>query len=251
MQIQMGNTDYYQTIKVIATVTVIVTCRVYRISLMIFDKTPSLRYLGLPQNYEPSPENDPIAFLSKHILQLPPHLLMNYTHITTPKQRTTIATIRNRRLHYANQNPPDLQFNHARLTWPGLWQGQERQVGQSGDEERAWAQSDFLEGKKQFVGKLGNLLAGYEEERESESIRMLRRSRTTTEDDFVPEEDNESESETEPPQEEKETEEEAKASFERLIQEFFVYGRLEVSDDGMKARFIDMTTIAEDRLRQD
>ena len=196
-----------------------------------FDKTPSLRYLGLPQNYEPSPGNDPISFLRKHLLQLPPHLLMNYTYITTPKQRTAIATIRNRRLHYASKNPPDLQFNHARITWPGLWQGQQRPVGQNGDDERAWVQSSFLEGKKQFVGKLGNLLASYEEERESESIRMLRRSRATTENDFVPEEDSESDNDSQPPQE-TETEEEAKASFERLIRELFIYGRLEVSEDG-------------------
>ncbi|KAF8812243.1 hypothetical protein BYT27DRAFT_7182676 [Phlegmacium glaucopus] len=197
-------------------------------SNLIFDKTPSLRYLGLPQDYEPSPVNDPIAFLSKHLLQLPPHLLMSYTHVTTPKQRTAIATIRNRRLQYANKNPPDLQFNSARITWPGLWQGQERQVGQNGDDERAWVQSDFLKGKKQFVGKLGNLLAAYEEERESECIRTLRRSRATTEDNFVPEEDSDSDSDPNP--QEKETEEEAKASFERLIRELFVYGRLENMD---------------------
>jgi len=195
----------------------------------IFDKTPSLSYLGLPQSYEPSPENDPIAFLRKHLLQLPPHLLMSYTHITTPNQRTTIAAIRNRRLHYANKNPPDLQFNYARITWPGLWQGQERLVGQDGDDERAWVQSEFLKGKKKFVGNLGNLLATYEEERLSECIRTLGRRRATTDTDFVPEEDSDSDSDPHP--QEKETEEEAKASFERLIREFFVYGRLEVSDD--------------------
>ena len=209
----------------------------------IFDKLPSLKYLGLPQNYEPSPETEPIAFLSKHLLQLPPHLLMNYTYITTPNQRTAIATIRNRRLHYANMNPPDLQFNHARATWPDFWQGQERQVGQSGDDERAWAQSEFLEGKKQFVGKLGNLLASYEEERESEGIRMLRRNRAAVKNDFVPEEDGDSDDDSQPTQE-TETEEEVKASFERRIREFFVYGRLEVSEDRLcgneKSGFIDM-----------
>ena len=204
---------------------VTVTLRRLLMSNPIFDKTPSLRYLGLPQNYEPSPENDPINFLSKHLLQLPPHLLTNYTYITTPKQRTAIATIRNRRLHYANKNPPDFQFDQARITWPGLWQGGERQVGQNGDEERAWVQSSFLEGKKPFVGKLGNLLANYEEEREFESMRMLRRSRASTENDFVPEEDSDSDHDSQP-----ETEEEAKASFERLIRELFVYGHLEVSE---------------------
>ena len=104
------------------------------------------------------------------------------------------------------------------------------QVGQSGDDERAWVQSEFLEGKKQFVGKLGNLLASYEEERESEGIRMVRRNRATVKNDFVPEEDSDSDNDSQPPQE-TETEEEAKASFESLIREFFVYGRLEVSED--------------------
>ena len=140
-------------------------------------------------------------------------------------------------------NPPDLQFNHARATWPDFWQGQERQVGQSGDDERAWAQSEFLEGKKQFVGKLGNLLASYEEERESEGIRMLRRNRAAVENHFVPEEDGDSDDDSQPTQE-TETEEEVKASFERRIREFFVYGRLEVSEDRLcgneKSGFIDM-----------
>ena len=206
-----------------------ISCFQSLMSNPIFDKTPSLKYLGLPQNYEPSPETEPIAFLSKHLLQLPPHLLMDYTYITTPKQRTAIATIRNRRLHYANRNPPDLQFNYARATWPDLWQGKE--VGQFGDDERAWVQSEFLEGKKQFVGKLGNLLASYEEERESEAIRMLRRNRTIAENDFLPEEDSDSDNDSQPPQE-IETEEEVKASFEKLIRDLFVYGRLEVSEDG-------------------
>ena len=155
---------------------------------------------------------------------------MNYTYITTPKQRTAIATIRNRRLQYANTNPPDLQFNYARATWPDLWQGKERQAGQNGDDERAWAQSEFLEGKKQFVGKLGNLLASYEEERESEDIRMLRRNRATVENNFVPEEDSDSDNDSHPTQE-TETEEEVKTSFERRIREFFVYGGLEVSEN--------------------
>lgn len=59
---------------------------------------------------------------------------------------------------------------------------------------------------------------------------MLRRNRATVDDDFVPEEDSDSDNDSHPPQE-KETEEEVKASFEGRIREFFVYGRLEVSED--------------------
>ena len=59
---------------------------------------------------------------------------------------------------------------------------------------------------------------------------MVRRNRAAVENDFVPEEDSDSEYDSQPPQE-TETEEEVKASFERRIREFFVYGRLEVSED--------------------
>ncbi|KAF8969450.1 hypothetical protein BDZ97DRAFT_1915405 [Flammula alnicola] len=195
----------------------------------VFDKGPSLKYLGLPRDYTPSPDNDPIAFLTRHLSQLPPHLLLHYSYITTPKQRTVIASIRNRRLHYTNENPPELQFEAARNTWPDLWHGRtERRGIQEGKEERAWAQSDFLPGNKQHIGKLGNLLAEYEEEREAERIRTLRRNRAPAADDFVPEEDTDSDDDvpTSSPSD-FETDDEARASFERLIQERFIYGLLD------------------------
>lgn len=191
-----------------------------------FDKLLSLKYLGLPDDYTPSPDTDPIAFLNQFLFQLPPHLLLHFSYITTPKQRTVIAPIRNRRLHYANKNPPELGFDSGRNTWPDLWQGRERSGVQEGNEERVWAQHDFLLGNKQHVGKLANLLANYEEEREAERMRTIRRNRAPVEDDFVPEEDSDSEEEV--PASDNETEQETQESFKRLIRERFIYGLLDV-----------------------
>lgn len=197
-----------------------------------FNKDISLKYLGLPLDYTPSPEQDPISFLTKHIFQLPPHLLLHYSDITTPKQRTTIASIRNRRLQYANKSPEELQFEAARDTWPSLWTGRvDRRGLQEGKEEKAWAETDFLSGSKQHIGKLGKLLAEYEEERKAERMREIRKNMLPPEDDFIPEEDSDSDEEdsvptsnTVPP----ETEETMRSSFERLIRERFVYGLLDV-----------------------
>ncbi|KAH9482559.1 hypothetical protein JR316_0004659 [Psilocybe cubensis] len=196
----------------------------------VFDKNPSLKYLGLAESFEPSPERDPIAFLSQYLTHLPPHLLLHYSYITTPKQRSVITSIRNRRLQYVNKNPPELSFDAGRSTWPNLWQGRERRGVEEGNEERSWAQKDFLHGSKQHVGKLGNLLAGYEEEREAERVREIRRNnRDAVEDDFVPEEDSD---EDVPP--EVETAEQARASFERLLRESFIHGLLDNIDyDGV------------------
>ncbi|KAF8165541.1 hypothetical protein B0H34DRAFT_793916 [Crassisporium funariophilum] len=196
-----------------------------------FDKSIALKYLQLPQDYEPSPETDPISFLTKHISQLPPHILLHYTNITTPKQRTVIAPIRNRRLLFANSNPPELQYDAARNTWPDLWRGRERQGVQQANEERSWVQSEFLHGNKQHVGKLAKLLADYEEEREGERVRSIRRTRAAVEDVFVPEEDSDSDIEDIPDSTpEQETERETQGSFERLIRENFIYGRLDNID---------------------
>ena len=202
-----------------------------------FDKDPSLKYLGLPLDYLPSPENDPISFLIRHLTQLPPHLLVQYSYITTPKQRTTIASIRNRRLQYTNKNPTELQFDAARNTWPNLWSGQaDRRGVREGKEEKAWAASDFLSGSKQHIGKLGALLAEYEEERTAERSRELRRNMPPPEDDFVPEEDTDSEDDMPVSKDVPvipETDEEMRSSFERLIRERFIYGQLDVSASQM------------------
>ncbi|PPQ77665.1 hypothetical protein CVT25_011100 [Psilocybe cyanescens] len=194
----------------------------------VFDKNPSLKYLGLPENFTPSPETDPITFLSQYLTRLPPHLLLHYSYITTPKQRSVITSIRNRRLQYVNKNPSELSFDAGRSTWPNLWQGRERRGAEEGAEERSWAQNDFLQGSKQHIGKLGNLLAEYEEEREAERVREIRRNnRDPAEDDFVPEEDSDSDDDapTEP-----ETPEQARASFERLLCENFMFGLLDNID---------------------
>lgn len=200
---------------------------------MSFDKNLVLKYLGLPEDYSPAPELDPIAFLNHHLFQLPPNVLRHFNYITTPKQRTLLVPIRNRRFRYVNSCPPELRFAVARNSWPELWQGRGRSGVEEGNEERLWAQKEFLDGAQQHVGKLGNLLGDYEEEREAERVRNLRQSRTLPlKDDFVPEEEDSSESEQEeiknvqPP--EQETDEQVRTLFERRIRERFIYGLLEV-----------------------
>ena len=192
-----------------------------------FDKSLVLAYLGLPDDYEPSPQNAAIPFLLKHVAQLPPHLLVHFSLITSPKDRTIITTIRNRRLKYVGSNPPELCIASASSTWPNLWQGTERLAVEEAIEERAWADNEFLRGSTKHVGKLGNLLGGYEEEREAERARMLRRERAIV-NDFVPEED-ESSDEGESDVAMEETLEDSKTLFERRIRERFVYGLLEAS----------------------
>lgn len=192
-----------------------------------FDSAVVLRYLGLPDNYTPSPNLEPIQFLKQHMNYLPPHILIHFSYITTPKQRTLLATIRNRRLHYVNTHPAQLEFNQAKSEWPDLWEGRERLGNEPADEERDWVQNEFLRGMSKHVGKLGNLLAGYEEERESERVRIARRrAPAQVDDDFVPEEDDDSDDEV--TQAEQETEAEKRELFERRIREKFIYGLLTV-----------------------
>ncbi|KAF8165539.1 hypothetical protein B0H34DRAFT_793914 [Crassisporium funariophilum] len=81
------------------------------------------------------------------------------------------------------------------------------------------------------VGKLAKLLADYEEERGGERVRSIRRTRVAVEDVFVPEEDSDSDIEDIPDfTPEQETEGETQGSFERLIRENFIYGRLDKID---------------------
>lgn len=129
-----------------------------------FDDIPIRSYLGLAPDSQPDPKTMPINFLSLHIKQLPPHLLLHFSTITTPKDRSQIPAIRNRRLKYASGDPPELQFSAARSTWPLLYEGQGRRGQQEGDEEKDWVANDFLQGLTKHVGKLGSLLGGYEEE---------------------------------------------------------------------------------------
>jgi len=106
---------------------------------------------------------------------------------------------------------------------------------EEGKDERDWVQNGFLEGAMKHVGKLGTLLGDYEEEREAERVRILRRERAA-EVAFVPEEDSDSEDEemeedeSITPVDEEMKPEEAKASFERLVRERFIYGLLDSID---------------------
>jgi hypothetical protein len=200
--------------------------------------TPILSYLQLPLDYSPSPAEEPIPFLSAHLRILPPHLLAKFSTVTTPKQRTTIAQIRNRRLRYTQSHPQALTYPDARRTWPTLWRGtpEERGVRQAEEsaDERKWVETDFYGTQKPHVRKLGELLAGYEEERSWERARIERRQRA--EDEFVPEEDESSEDEDEDEEEKgnantaepEESFNDSKEAFERLVRERFIYGLLDV-----------------------
>ncbi|KAJ7929955.1 hypothetical protein B0H13DRAFT_1962619 [Mycena leptocephala] len=197
----------------------------------IFNDIPIRSYLALEPNYQPDPATKPIDFLALHVRQLPPHLLLSFSSITVPRDRARIPTIRNRRLKYASANPLELEFSTARSTWPLLYEGQGRRGQQEGDEERDWVAKDFLQGLTKHVGKLGTLLGGYEEEREAERFRALRRERAESE--FVPEEESDTDEEDDQGyrgRDEQMADDDAKASFERLIRERFIYGLLENID---------------------
>ncbi|KAG1752631.1 uncharacterized protein EDB91DRAFT_1044803, partial [Suillus paluster] len=197
-----------------------------------FQDSTILSYLGLSQDYEPLPSVGSVEFLKRHIHQLPPHITQRFSLVTTPKQRTAITEIRNRRLKYTESRPDSLSFTAARNAWPALWQGRERRGEEEGKEEQEWAKMNFLGGAEQQVGKLGKLLGEFEEEREAERVRFIRR--TQANDDFVPEEESDSEEEDEVAEtqevEESESPEEAKSLFERRIRERFIYGLLEGAD---------------------
>ncbi|CCM04048.1 uncharacterized protein FIBRA_06207 [Fibroporia radiculosa] len=193
-----------------------------------------LSYLGLPVDYQPSPDTQPLQFLAAHLRQLPPQLLPQFSSTTTPKQRSSIPAIRNRRLRYTASNPQELNFESAKANWPTLWPGRERPGQQRGDDEREWAEKFFLGSSlKPHVGKLGMLLGGYEEEREAEHVRSLRRAQAE-ELESLPEEDESSdEEEGEEPlplPDEEEPYEDSRTLFLRKIKERFIYGLLESVD---------------------
>jgi hypothetical protein len=195
-----------------------------------FQDSEILSYLGLPKDYDPLPSAFPVEFLKKHLHQLPPHITQRFSIVTTPKQRTLITEIRNRRLNFTESRPRCLSFTAARNAWPELWQGRERRGREEAKEEQEWVAESFLGGAEQQVGMLGKLLGEFEEEREAERVRVIRRMQTSEE--FIPEEeDSDSEEESEAPeiQEMDESPEEAKMLFERRIKERFIYGLLEVS----------------------
>ncbi|EJD03684.1 uncharacterized protein FOMMEDRAFT_56488, partial [Fomitiporia mediterranea MF3/22] len=203
-----------------------------------FNDAPILDYLRLDEDCRPLPSEDPIAFLQQHqhLKRLPPNLLSSFSSITSPKQRTIITAIRNRRLNFANSSPHELEFDRARDTWPQLWQGNGqdrpnwRVEERENRDEKVWADSQFLGGERQHVGKLGTLLGNYEEERAAERMRTSRRRVV---EEFVPEEDsdesdndNDVTNSTWPDN----SSEENKVNFERLIRERFIYGLLDSID---------------------
>ncbi|TDL29926.1 hypothetical protein BD410DRAFT_834156 [Rickenella mellea] len=192
-----------------------------------------LTYLQLPADYQPSPSTNPVEFLNAHLRNLPLSLLLLFSTELTPKQRTTIPTIRNRRLRYTQSSPPPLAFSNARNMWPNLYTGHDRPSRPSQDDakdERQWAEKEFLAGTKQHVGKLGALLGDYEEERGAERARDMRRQQAEAE--FVPEEESDEESEGDKGDVsvQQESPEEAKEIFERRINERFIYGLLDNID---------------------
>lgn len=216
----------------------------------------ALSYLGLPSDYSPSPSNEPIPFLSLHIHQLPPELLSIFSSLTTARERSTVPTIRNRRFRYTQSNPSELKLSNAKRSWPALWEGPPEpptSLGKdSAKEEHDWVERDFLGGnsagpsgeKRNHVGKLGSLLGGYEEDREVERMRGVRREMAAkAAEEFVPEEDESSEdgdgeemgpSRMEersnvgggPPQ--NDSMEEMQGLFDRRVRERFIYGLLQV-----------------------
>ena len=196
-----------------------------------FDGAPVLSYLALPQDYHPSPNSAPVEFLRKHIRELPPHLLALFSANTSPKERTVVPVIRSRRLKYAESKPPELSLVDAKSTWPALWEGRERPGTDQGKAEKEWVEKEFLGGvAQQQVRKLGGLLGDYEEERELERVRTVRRQRAEY-IESLPEEDEESdedkdEDDLEPIPEPSPAENEE--WFLRNVKERFIYGFLEV-----------------------
>jgi hypothetical protein len=192
------------------------------------DANPALTYLGLPPDYEPSPAIAPVSFLAKHLPQLPSHLLHWFSAVTTPRERTAVLLIRNRRFNFTQSDPPELRFPAAKRQWPTLWEGAEDGAREEADEEKEWAETTFLEGRhKGFVGKLGTLLGGYEEERQMELARKAKRDH---QDAFVPEEDSSSGDENDSiGQGTPDTAEAVQQLFLRRVRERFIYGLLEVS----------------------
>ncbi|KAH7343788.1 hypothetical protein B0J17DRAFT_643939 [Rhizoctonia solani] len=156
-----------------------------------FDSDPVLRYLSLDSDYKPSPDDSPIEFLKLHISQLPPHLLVlfNVHSKATPRARASVPAIRNRRCAYVATDPKNLDPDVLSKEDPGVWdlvnseRAQEltirRPTAIEEDEaevdERDWASSQFQDGNKMHVGKIGELLAELEGERRRERERAVRR----------------------------------------------------------------------------
>ena len=209
-----------------------------------------LRYLDLPDDYEPSPIGAPFAFLQQNLHQLPHHLAVQFSSSVPSHERTKLPLVRNRRLQYIASTPGQkaISFPRARARWPMLWEASGTARDDSskpGDfyaaEEREWAKADFLGGQATQVGKLGSLLSEYEAERDADRARQLRRDHSIRqammpqlgEEEEDTDDDEEQESEAaaavaNATEDAKETVQQHREAFERLVRERLIYGNLEV-----------------------
>ncbi|KEP45631.1 DUF2052 domain protein [Rhizoctonia solani 123E] len=115
--------------------------------------------------------------------QLPPHLLVlfNVHPKATPRARASVPAIRNRRCAYVATEPKLLDSDVLSKSNPGVWDlvnrnGLRRENEDEAD-ERDWASSQFQDGSKMHIGKIGKigeLLAELEGERR-ERERAVRR----------------------------------------------------------------------------
>ncbi|GJE84997.1 hypothetical protein PsYK624_010740 [Phanerochaete sordida] len=201
-----------------------------------------LKYLGLPKDYTPSPVEQPEEFLAQHMRSLPRDLLALFSPSINAKQRTKLPAIRNRRLRYFDSSPPEFRLPGAKATFSSLWPGpvgnmQDVARGEAKD-EKEWADKEFMEGRTEGrqVGKLGELLGTWTEEREAERARDLRRLQREAEE-AVPEEEEDTDDEeaAEAAAQEELSPREAEELFKRRLKERFIYGLLEglVDYDGV------------------
>ena len=195
-----------------------------------------LNYLSLPPSL--TLPTLPLTFLSTHLHLLPISLLLPFSPLVPPRQRSTIPLIKSRRILHASRTPPPplLRADAGRLRWPLLWE----RLGGSGlpppsrgvAEEEDWVAEGFMPGKegRQHVRKLGGFLRGLEEEREMEGVREARRVERRLDD--VGEEFEEESDEEETPLRQMNAgggggeadQEDVKAAFERKLLELFVDG---------------------------
>ncbi|KAG8696100.1 hypothetical protein FRC08_007371 [Ceratobasidium sp. 394] len=219
-------------------------------SSLPFDGAPILKYLSLDPDYTPSPSKDPIEFLKRHMTQLPPHLLVLFNNHpdVTPRARTSIPAIKNRRCNYAAGEPRALDPDVLSKSDADIWDlvNEERPQGQTTQrptapepdedaaDERAWANEEFQGGVKGHVGKIGELLAELEGERTRERQRRIRREAAVAR---ARREETEEEVEESSEEDDDETREEAARQFDaperdlrRVVRERFISGLLKEFD---------------------
>lgn len=231
------------------------------------DALALLRYLGLPEDHSPSPQLQPIEFLNLYLPVLSQQHLAFFSDLPSPRQRTAVRLIKNRRTRFALESDSStLRWEEGRNLEPYIWDSMHSGVPRStelppsrpgahaGDQERAWADDSFVGYRaagpsqsqpstgtqKGYVGRLGDLLAEYEEEREAERIRTTRRERAAiaamekeTEEEFDSDSDSSAE-EGRTAEEMVESVDEIRKAFERVLRERFIDGLLNVSHSGLE-----------------